>query len=146
VVSEARHAPGARARTPSSATAGAGEKNDMKALLTTLAGLLIATFAGTASAHVVTITTSIPVSKAANDVELRAAVESAIDDAVRRAISFTPTAVTLETVRRVSDRIYLVLLVLDEDGEELMKQLETDEANDSDEVLPEPRANEVRSL
>jgi len=118
----------------------------MKALLTTLIGLSVAAFATTASAHVVAITTSIPAVDASNDVDLRAALESAVDDAVKHAIGFTPTAVTLENARRVGDRIYLIFLILDEDGEELMKQLATDEANDSAETRTNPDTEDARSL
>jgi hypothetical protein len=118
----------------------------MKPVLMTLIGLAIAAFATTASAHVVAITTSIPATEASSDVDLRAALESAVDDAVKHAIGFTPTAVTLQDARRVGERIYLTFLIVDHDGEELMKQLATDEANDSPESLADPDVDDVRSL
>ena len=98
----------------------------MKPVATTLIALAIASFATAASAHVVEITTSIPVAQASDKAELKAALESAIEDAVKQTIRFTPTVVTLHEVRRVGDRIYLMLLVVDREGEELMKQLAID--------------------
>ena len=118
----------------------------MKPIATALIGFTIAAFASTASAHVVEITTSIPTVHASSDADLKAALEAAVDDAVKQAIRFTPTMLTLQDVRRIGDRIYLTFLVVDHDGEELMKQLATDEANDSDEPSTEPAADAVRSL
>jgi hypothetical protein len=118
----------------------------MKPVLTALIGLAIAAFATTASAHVVEITTSIPAGQASSEADLRAALESAIEDALKHAIGFTPTAVTLQNVRRVGDRIYLVLLIVDHDGEEMIKQLAADEANSSHEPLTEPADDDVRRL
>jgi len=107
----------------------------MKRGLATIIGLVIAAFATTASAYVVAITTSIPAVKAAADADLKEAVESAIDDAVNHAIGFTPTLVTLQGARLVGDRIYIVLLIADHDGEEMMKQLATGETDSSSEPL-----------
>ncbi len=124
----------------------------MKLIVTTLIGLAVAGFATTASAHVVEVTTSIPVVQGSDDSELKAAVASAIDDAVHQAIRFTPTVVTLQNVRRVGDRIYLVLLVADQEGEEMIKQLESDGANssgganDSGELSTEPGDSAVKNL
>jgi hypothetical protein len=113
------------------------KENGMKAVWMTLIGLAVTAFATTASAHVVEITTSIPVVEASNNADLRVALEAAIDEAVK-AIGFKPTVVTLQGARRVGDRIYLSLLIVDHDGEEMMKQLEADEANDSREPPTEP--------
>jgi hypothetical protein len=115
----------------------------MKRGLATIIGLAIAVFATTASAHVVAITTSIPAVKAADDADLKEAVESAIDDAVNHAIGFTPTVVTLQAARVVGDRIYIVLLIVDHDGEEMMKQLATGETHSSSEPLTNPAAGDV---
>ena len=121
----------------------------MKPVRTTLIGLAIAAFATTASAHVVEVTASIPAGQAANDADLRAAIESAIDDAINHTIAFTPTAVTLQDARRVGDRIYLMFLILDRDGEELIKQLATDGEKGTGEPVPEPddeNAADARTL
>lgn len=118
----------------------------MKSVVTALIGFAIVAFAATASAHVVEITTFIPVVEASNEADLRTALESAVDDAVKHAIAFTPTLVTVQKALRVGDRIYLMLLVVDRDGEELMKQLATDEAADEPQPLPQPDDRAARSL
>ena len=118
----------------------------MKPVLATIIGLAIAAFATTTSAHVVEVTTSIPAVKAADDADLKTALESAIDDAVRHAIGFAPTLVTLRNARLVGDRIYIVLLIVDHDGEELMKRLVTDEPTASPEPFADPGDGDVRSL
>jgi hypothetical protein len=54
--------------------------------------------------------------------------------------------VTLKSARRLGDRIYLVLLIVDHDGEEMMKQLASDAATASPELSTEPGDDDVRSL
>jgi hypothetical protein len=110
----------------------------MKLMLATLIGLVTAACVSTASAHVVVLTTAIPAVKASDEGQLQAALASAINDAVTHAIGFTPTAVSLESMRRIGDRIYLVLLIVDQDGEDLMRQLAADDATSSPAPAPEP--------
>ena len=95
----------------------------MKGLLAGVIGLAIAVFADPAAAYMPEITTSIPAASAGDDAQLKAAVESAIDDVLHHAIAFTPTLMTLQTVRVIGDRIYLLLLIADGEGEELMRKL-----------------------
>jgi len=115
------------------------EGDSMKSLLAAITGLVLAVFANPASAYVVEITTSIPTASALDKAQLRDALRSAIDDVLRHAIAFTPTIVTLQSARVVGDRIYILLLIADGDGEETMKRLSPEEpaANDSSrESLP----------
>lgn len=118
----------------------------MKPVWSTSIALVILAFATAASAHVVEITTSIPAAKVADDAGLKEALESVIEDAVQHAIAFTPTLVTLQSARRLGDRIYLVLLVVDQDGENMMRQLAADEASASPESSAEPDEADARSL
>ena len=118
----------------------------MKPVLSTLIVLAIAAYAATASAHVVEVTTSIPAAHTADDTDLREALESAIDDAVHHTIGFTPTAVTLQNARRVGDRIYLMFLIVDRDGEELIKRLASDEQKNPLERVPEPDDDDEGAL
>ena len=111
----------------------------MKSLLAAITGLVLAVFANPASAYVVEITTSIPTASALDTAQLRDALRSAIDEVLRHAIAFTPTIVALQSARVVGDRIYILLLIADGDGEETMKRLSPEEpaANDSSrESLP----------
>ena len=41
------------------------------------------------------------------------------DDVLHHAIAFTPILVTLQTARVVGDRIYILLLIADGEGEEM---------------------------
>jgi hypothetical protein len=118
----------------------------MKRVVTTIIGLASVAFATTASAYVVEITTSIPAVKAADDGDLKEALQSAIDDAVKHAIAFTPTLVTLQDARLVGDRIYIMLLIVDRDGEETMKRLATDDAASPSEASPTPAGSEATDL
>jgi len=105
----------------------------MKSLLAAIIGLAIAVFADPAAAHVVEITTSIPVASAVDDAQFRNALRSAIDDVLNHVIAFTPTVVTLQSARVAGDRIYILLLIADGEGEETMKRLsaEAPAVNDS---------------
>jgi hypothetical protein len=119
----------------------------MKRIVTTLIAVAITTFAATcASAHIVEVTTSIPVTKTSNRADLKVAVESAVDEALQGAIAFTPTVVRLQSVRRIGDRIYLQLLIVDQDGEALIKQLAIDSANESNEPSSEDDDDEGETL
>jgi len=98
----------------------------MKTLLATIIGLALTAFSTPATAYVVGITTSIPAATAEDDEQLKVAVRSAIDDVLTHAIGFVPTVVTLQAARVVGDRIYILLLVGDGDGEQVMKMFSID--------------------
>ena len=66
---------------------------------------------------------SVPVTNVADEAQLEAAVKSAVDDVLEHAIAFTPTVVTLESVRVVGNQIYLLLLIADRDGEKSIEAL-----------------------
>jgi len=102
----------------------------MKTLLATIIGLAIVVVANPASAYVVAITTSIPATSVADDTDLKAALVSAIDDVLRHAIAFSPTFVTVLKARAVEDRIYILLLIGDSEGEEMMKKLSVEGTTD----------------
>ena len=102
----------------------------MKTLLATIIGLAIVVVANPASAYVVAITTSIPATSVADDTDLKAALVSAIEDVLRHAIAFSPTFVTVLKVRVVEDRIYILLLIGDSEGEEMMKKLSVEGTTD----------------
>jgi len=95
----------------------------MKGLVGALVALVIATAASPAAAYVVVVTTSVAVAEAGDEAQLKTAVESAVRDVLAHAIAFTPTVVTLENARLVGDRIYLVLVVADADGEKSIEAL-----------------------
>ena len=95
----------------------------MKGLLATIIGVAIVAFANPGVAYVVEVATSIPATSAEDDAQLKHAVESAIDDVLHHASGFVPTVVTVQNARVLGDRIYILLLIADDDGEETMKRL-----------------------
>ena len=68
-----------------------------------------------ASAYVAHVLTSIPVASSEGR-ELEDAVRTAINDVLEHAIAFVPTLVDVRDARVVGDRIYILLLLADDDG------------------------------
>lgn len=98
----------------------------MKRLMaaTLAAALLALAPAGTAAAYVVEVTTSIPLQGVTDESALATAIRSAVDDALARAIGFQPTLVALTTAVVIGDRLYVRLLVADQEGEETLDELQ----------------------
>jgi hypothetical protein len=94
----------------------------MKHLVAGAAALLTTWLAVPAHAHVVEVTTMVSVADAQDEAKLRAAVQAAIDG-VLIDIAFTPTLVVLTRAVVVGDRVYVRVLVADEEGERAMRQL-----------------------
>src|SRR5712664_158487 len=99
----------------------------MKTLVAGIIGLTLVALACPASAYVIEITTSIAAASAVDDGQLKAALESAIDDVLQHAIAFSPTVLVVQNARLVGDRIYILLLIADGDGEEMIKRLSAEE-------------------
>jgi hypothetical protein len=107
----------------------------MKTLLATMFGLALVTAASPAAAYVVAIPTSISAKSIADDTDLTAALRSAIDDVLSHAVAFSPTFVTVQTARLVGDRVYILLLIGDADGEETIKtMMSSSDAQDENEL------------
>jgi len=95
----------------------------MKGLLAALVGLAIAAFANPATAYVAQIATSIPAASLDDDAQLEQALGSAIDDVLQHAIAFAPTVLMVQSARVVGDRVYILLLIADGDGEKAIERL-----------------------
>jgi hypothetical protein len=111
----------------------------MKTLIAVVAGLVIAISADVAGAYVVQVVTTVPVAAAtsAEDTsQLDSVVQSAIRNVLDHAIAFTPTVVRIEDARIIGERIYLVLLIADAEGEATIERLVTDEAPGSEPDIP----------
>jgi signal transduction histidine kinase len=102
------------------------EEEGMKTLVATIVALALLVTARPAPAYVVAVTTSIPVRSLAADADLKAALRSAIEDVLRNAIAFLPTFVTVETARVVGDRLYILLVIADDEGEATLRALSVD--------------------
>jgi len=98
----------------------------MKRSLAAIVILALTACATPAMAYVAQITTSIDLASARDEGQLRQALESAIEDVLNHAIAFAPTVVDLKNARILGDRIYILLLIADEDGEKLLKALSSE--------------------
>ena len=108
----------------------------MKSGLAVIIGLVLMTFTSTATAYVVEVTTSIPAATAADDARLKDALESAINDVLHHAIAFTPTVVAVHKARVVGGRLYILLLIADEEGVKTIETFATTEPASSEPAGP----------
>jgi hypothetical protein len=100
----------------------------MKTLSAVVVGLAIVISARVAPAYVVQVVTSAPLVDATSaeaPSRLDDAVQAAIRDVLEHAIAFTPTVVRIEDARIIGQRLYLVLLLADADGEATIEGLGT---------------------
>jgi hypothetical protein len=82
-----------------------------------IVALAIVSFATVAAAHVVEVTTSVALADVRDEAELTVALKDAIDSVLAGAIAFRPTLLVLTSALVVGERLYVRLLVADEDGE-----------------------------
>jgi len=80
--------------------------------------------AAPAHAFVAQVATSIPSSAIDTDSQLDAALAAAVNAILKQAIAFSPSRVELQAAKLVGDRIYILLLIADPDGEETLKAFE----------------------
>jgi hypothetical protein len=101
----------------------------MRHLLIAAAALSLTSVAAPASAYLVEITTSVSTEGLRDEAQLKEAVRGAVDSVLKDAIAFKPTVVVLTHAVVRSGRLYLRLLIADEDGERAF--------DDLDEATPE---------
>lgn len=95
------------------------------ALLTILIAIVaLACLVAPAAAKVVEVTAWVPVQEAKDADQLRAAVKAAVDEALSNAISFTPTLVALTNAQVIGERLYLRILLADDEGQRMLEDLE----------------------
>jgi len=100
----------------------------MKNLIAAIFGLAVTALATPAMAYVVEVTASIDLTDVADKAQLRRAVEAAVDDVLTNAITFSPTVVQVQNARVVGDRMYILLLIADADGERALQAIAADGA------------------
>lgn len=110
----------------------------MKTLVAAAAALFLAWSATPASALVVEVTTSVAVADADDQGQLKTALQAAVDNVLSDAISFTPTIVVLTHAVVVGDRLYVRLLLADQDGERTFDSLRPDEQR------PQPERTDLK--
>jgi hypothetical protein len=112
----------------------------MKTVTAVIVGLAIAISSQTAGAYVVQVVTTVPVPAAPSPEDtppLGDVVQSAIRDVLDHAIAFTPTVVRIEDARIIGERLYLVLLIADAEGEATIERLVTDRTPGSQPDAPD---------
>src|SRR5690348_12999404 len=72
--------------------------------------------AAPAHAFLVEVTTSVAVSDADDQGQLKRALQGAVDDVLKDAIAFTPTMVVVTRAMLVGERLYIRVLIADQDG------------------------------
>jgi hypothetical protein len=95
----------------------------MRRLVAAMALGLVLVSGGPASAYLVEVTTSVALDDVEDQSEIQSAIRGAIDDVLRDAIAFTPTLVVLTSAAIVGDRLYVRLLLADQDGERTYESL-----------------------
>jgi len=100
----------------------------LRGLVAAGAALVTLWLATPSAAYLVEVTTSVSLADPANDSErdadqLKAALRSAVDDILKEAIAFKPTLIVLTAARVVGDRLYVRLLIADQDGERIVNEL-----------------------
>ena len=96
----------------------------MKALIAAATALGLAWVAATPTdAYVVEVTTTVAVTDAADQTQLRQALQDAVDGVLKDAIAFKPTLVVLTRAMVVGDRLYVRLLIADQEGERTVEEL-----------------------
>lgn len=114
----------------------------MKCALGVLLILAAVVAAVPAAAYVVEVTTFMAVPEADDDgAALIQALQSAVDNAIRDTIAFTPTLVVLTHAVVVGDRLYLRVLLADQEGERTFRDLAPPPDDDGE---PPPGSSEVR--
>jgi hypothetical protein len=89
--------------------------------LAAVIGFAMAVSATPGNAYVVQVAASVPLVSAQDDSQLEDAIQVALEEILTKAIAFTPTVVTLQNVRVVADRIYMLFLIADREGEAMIE-------------------------
>lgn len=95
----------------------------MKRLALAAAALAWLAVAHPADAFIVEVTTSVAVSDADDHATIKSALQTAVDGVLKDAIAFTPTMVVLTRALVVGERLYIRLLIADQEGEKTFKDL-----------------------
>jgi hypothetical protein len=80
--------------------------------------------ASAATAHMVEVTTSLSMDQVQDRAQLKEALETEVNRVLATAIAFKPTVVALTAARQVGEGLMVRLLIADQEGEQLMHDLE----------------------
>ena len=112
----------------------------MRIMLAALLGVALVTAAAPAFAHVVEVTTAVPLEEVGDQEALNAAIRAAVNEALEGALAFKPTLIALTRANVIGERLYVRLLMADAEGEAMLRDLVGDrppaEAMPPDEATP----------
>ena len=83
--------------------------------------------AAPAHAYIAEVTTTVDVADAEDQAALRAALQAAVQDVLHDAIAFTPTVIVVTRALLVGDRLYVRMLLADQEGERAVHDLGGDD-------------------
>ena len=94
--------------------------------------LALLSAASPAPAYLVEVTTSVEVGETDDQATIKNAVQNAVDGVLRDAIAFKPTLVVLTRALMIGERLYLRILIADQDGEQTAKDLVAPNGDEDD--------------
>ena len=95
----------------------------MRRLAAAAGAALLLSLAAPAAAFVVEVTTSVNVDDAEDGSQLKTALQSAVDTVLSEAIAFKPTMIVLTHAVVRGNRLYVRMVLADEDGERTFNDL-----------------------
>ena len=93
----------------------------MKSLVAGLVAAALVWSAAPAGAYLAHVSTSVEVADANDEIAVKQALQTAVDDLVSQGIGFTPTVVVVTRAVMLDGRLYIRLLVADDEGARLFR-------------------------
>lgn len=106
----------------------------MRGVVTAALALALTALATPAAAFVVEVTTSIALEDIRDEAQLKDALQKTVDSVLSDAIAFKPTVVVLTHAVVRGGRLYVRLLVADQDGERTFQDLDREREPEPTEV------------
>src|SRR5437879_11728366 len=98
----------------------------MRTMLAALLGIALVAASAPAFAHVVEVTTAVSLADVEDQETLTAAIRAAVNEAMESAVGFKPTLIALTRANVIGERLYVRLLMEDAEGEEMLRDLDSD--------------------
>jgi Na+-translocating ferredoxin:NAD+ oxidoreductase RnfE subunit len=93
----------------------------MKSLVAALVAATLVCSATPTGAYIAHVSTSVAVADANDELAVKQALQTAVDDLLSQGIGFTPTLVVLTRAILLDGRLYIRLLVADDEGARLFR-------------------------
>jgi len=106
----------------------------MRRLAIAALALALTSLASPTAAFVVEVTTSVALEDADDEAQLKDALQKTVDSVLSDAIAFKPTVVVLTHAVVRGGRLYVRLLLADQDGERTFQDLDREREPESTEV------------